>query len=186
MLYAGKGAAHLTDSLYGHLAPHGSGSSQQVLDVVQAAQLDILLGKEGGHNAILCHAEHAVLLAQESTVVGIVQTGEPHLLALAVCLHGAADLVFIPQHGAAGLLLVQQDIALGIDVFLHIFVVIQMVRGHVGDHSNIGACVHADQLEAGQLYHSHILRGHLRQHGQQGCADIAAQMHLAACGLVEL
>ena len=185
MLHAGKGAAHLTDSFYGHLAPHGSGSSQQVLDVVQAAQLDVLLGKEGGHDTILGHAEHTVL-AQEGTVVGIVQAGEPHLLALAVCLHGAADLVFIAQHGAAGLLLVQQDIALGIDVFLHILVVIQMVRGHVGDHSNVGACVHADQLEAGQLYHSHILRGHLRQHGQQCCADIAAQVHLAACGLVEL
>ena len=160
VLHAGKGAAHLTDGFYGHLAPHGSGSSQQVFNVVQTAQLDILLGKEGGHNTILCHAEHAIL-AQEGTVVGIVQAGEPHLLALAVCLHGAADLVLIAQHGAAGLLLVQQDIALCINVFLHILVVIQMVRGHVGDHSNVGACVHADQLEAGQLYHSHILRGHL-------------------------
>ena len=46
--------------------------------------------------------------------------------------------------------------------------------------------MHADQLEAGKLYHSHILRGYLRQHGQQGCTDVAAQMHLAACGLVEL
>ena len=185
MLHAGEGAAHLTDSFYGHLAPHGSGSSQQVLDVVQAAQLDILLGKEGGHDAILGHAEHAIL-AQEGTVVGIVQAGEPHLLTLAVCLHGAADLVFIAQHGAAGLLLVQQDIALGIDVFLHILVVIQMVRGHVGDHGDVGAGVHADQLEAGKLHHSHILRGYLRQHGQQRCADVATQMHLAACSLVEL
>ena len=114
------------------------------------------------------------------------QAGKPHLLALAVCLHGAADLVLIPQHGAAGLLLVQQDIALGINVFLHILVVIQMVRGHIGDHGNVGACVHTDQLEAGKLHNSHVLRGHLRQHGQQGCADVAAQMHLAACGLVEL
>ena len=61
-----------------------------------------------------------------------------------------------------------------------------MVRGHVGDHRNVGAGVHTNQLEAGKFHHSYILRGHLRQHGQQGCADVAAQVHLAACGLVEL
>jgi len=61
-----------------------------------------------------------------------------------------------------------------------------MVRGDVGHDCNVGAGVHADELEAGQLHHSHVLRGHLGQHGQQGRADVAAQMHLAACGLVEL
>ena len=183
VLHTGKGAAHLLDGFHGHLAPH---SSQQVFNVVQAAQLHVLLGQEGGHNAILGHAEHVVLLAQEGTVVGIVQAGEPHLLALAVGLHGTADLVLIAQHSAAGLLLVQQDVALGINVLLHVLVVVQMVGGDIGHHGNVGAGMHADELEAGKLHHSHILGSHLGQHGQQSCADVAAQMHLTACGLVEL
>ncbi len=111
------------------------------------------------------------------------QAGEPHLLALAVALHAAADLVFIAQHGAAGRLLPKQDVALGIDVLLHILVVIQMVGGHIGHHRHLGAAAHADQLEAGKLHHSHIIRRNVRQLGQQGCADVAAQKHLAAGSL---
>ena len=185
MLHAGETTAHQLDGFHRHLAPDGGGSGQQVLNVVQAPQLDVFLGQERCHNAVLGHAEHSVI-PQESTIVGLVQAGEPDLLALAVLLHGAADLVLIAKDSAAGLLLVEQDVPLGVDVLLHILVVVEVVGGHVGDDRNVGAGVHADQLEAGQLYHSHILRGHLRQHGQQCCADIAAQVHLAACGLVEL
>ena len=61
-----------------------------------------------------------------------------------------------------------------------------MVGGHVGDDGDVGALVHTDELEAGQLHHGHVVGAHLGQHGQQGCADVAAQMHPAACGLVEL
>ena len=152
---------------------------------MQAAQLHVLLSQERGHHTVLGHAEHAVL-AQEGTVVGVVQAGEPHLLALAVLLHGAADLVLIAQHGTAGRGLVQQDVALGVDVLLHILVVVQMVGGDVGHHGHIGAGMHADELEAGQLYHGHIVGAHLGQHGQQRCTDVAAQMYLAASGLEEL
>ena len=113
------------------------------------------------------------------------QAGEPHLFALAVLLHGAADLVLISQHSAAGLLLVQQDVALGIDVLLHILVVIQMIRRDIGHNGDVGAGMHTDELEAGKLHHRHILRRHLGQHGQQCCADVAAQMHLTACGFVK-
>ena len=64
--------------------------------------------------------------------------------------------------------------------------VIEVVGGDVGHHRDLRALVHADELEAGQLHHSHILRPDLGQHGQQGRTDVAAQMHFAACGLVEL
>ena len=46
--------------------------------------------------------------------------------------------------------------------------------------------MHADELEAGQLYHGHIVGAHLGQHGQKRCADVAAQMYFAASGLEEL
>ena len=186
MLHAGKGAAHLLDGLHGHLSPDCGGSGQQILDIVQAPQLDVLLGQEGRYHAVLGHAEHVILFAQECTVVGIVQAGEPNLPALAVLLHGAADLVLVAQHGTAGRVLVEQDVAFCVDVLLHILMVIEVVGGDVGHHRDLRALVHADELEAGQLHHSHILRPDLRQHGQQGRADVAAQMYFAACGLVEL
>ena len=153
---------------------------------MQAPQLDVLLGQEGCYHAVLGHAEHIVLFAQECTVVGIVQAGEPDLPALAVLLHGAADLILVAQHGTAGRVLVEQDVAFCVDVLLHILMVIEVVGGDVGHHRDLRALVHADELEAGQLHHSHILRPDLGQHGQQGRTDVAAQMYFAACGLVEL
>ena len=134
---------------------------------------------------MLGHAEHPVL-PQERAVVGLMQAGEPHLLPLAVGLHGPGDVVLIPQHGPAGRLLVQQDVPLGVDVLLHILVVVQVVGGHIGDHRHFGALAHTDQLEAGQLHHGHIFRGHLGQHGQQRRPDVAAQMHGAPGRLEKL
>ena len=55
-----------------------------------------------------------------------------------------------------------------------------MVGGHIGNHSHIGALVHTDQLEAGQLHNRLIFGLHLTQNGQQRAADVAAQMHGAA------
>ena len=57
---------------------------------------------------------------------------------------------------------------------------IQVVGGHVGDHRNLRAAAHADQLEAGQLHHRDIRRGDPPDNGQQRPADVAAQMHRAA------
>ena len=114
------------------------------------------------------------------------QAGEPDLLALAVGLHPTGDLVLIAQHLAAGRHLMDEDVPLGVDVLLHILVVVQMVGGNVGDHRDLRALVHTDQLEAGQLHNRHILRSHLGQHGQQSGADVATQVHLAASGLIEL
>ena len=173
MLHAGEGAAHLLDGFHRYLAPDGSCSCQQVFNVVEAPQLHIFLGQEGGHNTVLCHAQHPVA-AQESAVVGLPQPGKPDLLTLAVGLHGPGDVVLIAQHGAAGRHLMDQDVPLGVDVLLHILVVVQVVGGHIGDHSHLGALAHANQLEAGQLHHSHIIGRNVRQHGQQGCADVAA------------
>ena len=180
MFHTLEGAAHLLNGLQGHPAPHGGNGSQQVLHVVQAAQLHLAVSQHRGHHSVLRHAQHIVLLVQEGTIVGVMQAGKPHLLALAVGLHAAAHIVLVPQHGTAGGLLPQQDVPLGVDVLGHILVVIQMVGGHIGNHSHIGALVHTDQLEAGQLHNRLIFGLHLTQNGQQRAADVAAQMHGAA------
>ena len=77
----------------------------------------------------------------------------------------------------------QQNVPLGVNVLLHILVVVQMIGGHVGDHRHLGAAAHGNQLEAGQLHHGHVLRAHIPQTGQQRVADVAAQQYLAAGGL---
>ena len=148
---------------------------------MQAPQLHVLLGEEGGHDAVLCHAEHPVIRRNAPLSVSCRRVNQT-CLPLPVFLHGAADLVLIAEDGAAGLLLVEQDVPLGVDVLLHILVVVQVVWGaHVGDDGDVGALVHTDELEAGQLHHGHVVGAHLGQHGQQGCADVAAPD--APCGL---
>src|SRR5699024_1885525 len=127
---------------YRHHAPDGRHGSQQVLHIVQPPQPDPGPGQHGGDGAVVGIAEGVVFSAQEGAVVDLVQAGEPDLGALAVPDHGAGDVVFIPQHRTAGRGLPQQDVALGVDVFLHILVVVQVVGGHVGDHRHPGAAAH--------------------------------------------
>ena len=55
----------------------------------------------------------------------------------------------------------QIDVALGVDIFLHILVNIQMVRGNVGHNRHIRRFSHRDELEAGQLDHSAVVRSDL-------------------------
>ena len=183
MLHARKGRADLTHSLHRHAPPDSGDGCQQVFDVVQPAQLDVGAGHNGRYYAVFGIAKGVVLRTQKRAVVGFVQAGEPDLLALAVALHRAGDVVLKAQHGAAGRHLPQQNIALGIDIFLHILVVIQVVGRDVGHHRHLGAGAHTDQLEAGQFDHRHSVRRNVRQLGQQRCADVAAQKHLAPGGL---
>ena len=186
MLHAGEGRADLTHGLDGYAAPDGGAGGQQVFHIVEAAQLNLLAGQDRRYNAVLGIAEHVVALPQERAPVGLVQTGEPDLLALAVLLHAAGDVVLKAQHSTAGRHLPQQDVALGVDVLLHILVVVQVVRGDVRDHSHLRAAAHADELEAGQLDDGHGIRGHVGQLGQQRRADVAAQEHPAARSLEHL
>ena len=178
-----KSGADLAHSLDGHAAPDGGNGCQQVFHVVQAAQFDLSAGQHRGHNAVLGIAKRIIACAQEGAAVGLMQASEPDLLALAIALHGAGDVVLVAQHGTAGRHLPKQDVALGIDVLLHILVVVQMVGGHVGDDRHLGAAAHADKLEAGQFDHGHGVRRDVGQLGQQRRADVAAQKHFAAGGL---
>ena len=49
-------------------------------------------------------------------------------------------------------------ILFAVDVFLHILVDVKMIRREVCDYGNVGTFAHGDQLEAGKLYHSKVLR----------------------------
>ena len=186
VLDAGEGRADLTHGLDGHAAPDGGAGGQQVFHIVEAAQLNLLAGQDRRHNAVLGIAERIVALAQERAPVGLVQAGEPNLLALAVLLHTAGDVVLKAQHGTAGRGLPQQNVALGVDVLLHILVVVEVVGGHVRDDGHLRAAAHADELEAGQLDDGHGVGGHVGQLGQERRTDVAAQKDLAARSLEHL
>ena len=75
---------------------------QQVFHIVDAAQLNLLAGQDRRHNAVLGIAERVVALAQERAPVGLVQAGEPDLLALAIALHGAGGQRGRAASGRAG------------------------------------------------------------------------------------
>ena len=72
----------------------------------------------------------------------------------------------------------QDQIFLAVDIFLHIPVYIQMIGRYVGDDRHIRALAHGDQLKAGKLHHSGIVRGDLFDHRQQSAADVAALVDL--------
>ena len=178
MFYPAEGGSHLTHGLYGHTPPNRSNRRQQVLHIVQAAQFHVLARHHRRYGSLLSIAEHVILCPQEGAIVGFMQTGKPYLLAFAVALHPTADFVLIAQHSAARRFLPQQDVPLGVDVLLHILVMIQMVGRHIGNHRHLGAAAHADQLEAGQFHHRHRIRRYIRQLGQQRSTDIPPQENL--------
>ena len=186
VFHAGKGRANLTHDIHRNAAPDRCNGGQQIFHVVQAAQLYFCTGQHGGHNTVFGIAEGIITLSQECTVVGLVQAGEPELFTFAVSGHAPGDIILITQYGAAGWLLPKQNVAFGINILLHILVVVQVVGGHVGHNRHLGTLAHADQLEAGKFHNSDISRGNVRQLGQQGCANVAAQEHLAAGSLKHL
>ena len=69
------------------------------------------------------------------------------------------------------------EIGLGVDILLHGAVHVQMVGSDVGDDGNVRRLAHGEQLEAGQLHHSHIFLPDVIDDGQEGTADIAALVH---------
>lgn len=141
-----------------------------------APQGHVLAAHDGRYASVFRHAQHAVR-PQETTVFHHALTREPAAAPLYIRGHGAGDLVFIAQHGFSVRLLVQEDIALGVDVFLHILVVVQMVGRDVRHHRHLRGLAHADKLEAGKLHHGYIRGRDGVHHRQQRAAQVAAQMH---------
>ena len=67
------------------------------------------------------------------------------------------------------------NVPLGVHIFRHILMHIQMVGGQVGDNGDVGAAREVHELEGAELHHGEILRLHLLRQGQQGRADVAPQ-----------
>ena len=74
----------------------------------------------------------------------------------------------------------QKDVFLGVDILLHVFVHIQMVRGYIGHHGHIRAFAHGNQLKAGKLHYDYVVFPNIKNIRQQCPANIAPQMNTFA------
>ena len=80
----------------------------------------------------------------------------------------------------------QKQVALGVDILLHILMNVQVVGGYVGHHRHLGALAHGNELKGGKLHHRVVLRLHVHHLGQQRRADVPAHMDGMALGLEHL
>ena len=79
-------------------------------------------------------------------------------------------------------ILIKNDIPLCFYVLLHVLVDVEVVGREVGHDRDVGALAHGDQLEGGQLHHADIIGRNSLDLGQEGLADIAADMDGIAVG----
>ena len=88
-------------------------------------------------------------------------------------------VVHVEDQGIAGALRTI-DVLLGVHVFRHVPVPVQVVGGQVGDDGDVGAQGEVHELEGAELHHGEVRRVHLLRQGQEGGADVAAQPDLPA------
>ena len=138
----------------------------------------------GEQNILGC--QHRLAAPENHTVF------QPHMAVFALagekfCLagarHGAGQFIICIEDQQILLTLIPENMGLGLHIFLHILMDIQMIGCQVGDHCPCGAMEHIHQLEGAQLHHRIILRLHLPHQGQQRRANIAAQPHGFPIGL---
>ena len=72
----------------------------------------------------------------------------------------------------------EEDIFLCPDILLHAAVIVEVVRGYIGDYRNVGRCFHCLELEAGQLDDGEGFGAHFIKLREKRFADIAADKDL--------
>ena len=108
--------------------------------------------------------------------------GKPGDLRLRVGGKGGGDGVVRVQNRSVGRGLVPNEVLFSVDVFLHIGMPVQVIRGHVCNHRHAGSLFHSGELETGQLHDGGVLGADVPDAGKQGAADIAAEIHGSAGG----
>ena len=182
VLDAGEAFCHRDDVLPGNLTPHRAEGGQIIFDIVDAGDTDLIHRQDGGGAFAVVHVKNAILaeIGAERRLcpAAKLQRHTAHLRH-----KGGGDLVVGVEHGAAQAPLVQINVALGVDVFLHVLVDVEVVGRDVGDDRHVGGLAHRNHLEAGQLHHRAVLRADLLDARQQRKADVAAQKDVEALRL---
>ena len=168
VLHAAEIPGHLADGFVADQAIHRSDGGHVVFDVVGAGNQNVL----GVQNFFAPAIDGPIFLPH---AVGSLLPGEE--MGLPHTCEGGGNGVIGVQNQQIPLLLEAEDVLLGLHIFLHVLVDIQMVGGQVGDHCPLGASLHVHQLEGAELHHGIVLLLHLPAKGQQGRADVASQPH---------
>ena len=176
MLYAAKVLCNILNIFNGDNTPYRIDCCQVVFHVVHAGDTNIILMDDRRIFSVFGIAQHAVL-AKVSTERRLCLTGKSRQCSAYHRCQFHGRCIVLVQNGSGECILVCQNIRFCVDILFHCAVYIQMVRCNVGDNGNIGRLAHRKQLEAGKLYHCHIVFPDLFDDRKQRAADISALMH---------
>ena len=172
MLHAAEILCHGADAFVADQSLHRRHGSHVVFDVMDTGQQNIL------HIEYLLPPAHNPVPLLPNAVGGSLPGEEMGLPRPGKS--GGNGIVGI-EHQQIPRLLEAENIFLGLHIFFHVLVDIQMVGGQIGNHRPLGAAGHIHQLEGAELHHRIVLRLHPAAQGQQGRADIAPQPHGFPC-----
>ena len=170
---AAEALCDAVNDLHGNLAPNGGYGGEVVFHIVHTGNFNIRLGEQLGEPAVLTVAEHAVL-PQECAVFHGLCMGEPAQLAAHKLRHARSNHIVRIEHGDGEGVLVAENIALRLDIFLHVLVNVKVIRRNVRNNRNLRGAAHGDELKAGKLHNGAVLVVNFLNNRQQCAPDIAA------------
>ncbi len=175
--HAGEAARDAHNLLRAGEAPHGADGGEVIFHIVQAGDADVpRVHHAAGAPVGPGEADFAVRVHPRAEGDGVPAAEGQALPAHAVRKRGR-DFVVGVEHRAPERVLVQHDVLLRVDILPHGAVHVQVVGRKVRDHGRVRAAPHGDELEARKLRGDQVARLHLPRAGQQGRADVAAQVH---------
>ena len=180
VLDAREAAGHSVDILVSGQTLDRAGGGHIVFDVVDAGDADI----GGVHDRPAVPEDRPVL--EINAVRGSCLPGEELHGAGSVRGEGAGDIVVVVQDDLAGPVLMCKDVFLGLDVFGHILMHVEVVGRDVRHDGDIRRAFHRHELEGAELEHRPVCARHFRRFVKQRRADVAAKVHGVALRAQEL
>ena len=168
MLHAAEGLRHGPDVLRGGVALYRADGGHIIFHVVDAGQQNIPARQNGRAVEIDCVA------LQPDAARRLGRPGEELHRAGRTIRKATGDVIVVVQHQFVALVLEAENLLLGMDVFVHILVDVQVVGGQIGHHGHSGGMGHIHQLEGAEFHYRQIVRLHLPCQRQQRLADVAA------------
>ena len=173
MLNAAERGRHGADVIVRGVALHDSRRHHHVVHVVRARNADIGCGHQLTAHAAVRDVDNVVL--EEHAVGQLLRFAGAEQVAGR--LERARHLVVEIENELVVFALIAVNGSLGLHILVKILVVVQMIGRQIGDRRNVRRVLHAHQLERGQLHDCKVVLCHRVHAGEQGRADIAAEMH---------
>ena len=179
MLHAAEFHGDIADGLNIDRAPHGADGRQIVLDVVHPRQAQFIFVDDLRSFAVDRRVQDPVF-AEESACAHRAPDGEFKQAPANIGGKGCGKLVVNAEHRARKRVLMQHNVALGIDILLHVPMHVEMIRADVRHNRDAGAFTHGNQLKARQFRNGKVIIADIAQDRHQRTPDVAADMRAAA------